>query len=133
MLDCGLLACLSEANPNTMLLNDNAFVEFKGAFTENFVLQHLKATNNISIFYYSKDNSTMEIDFLLQTEEKVIPIEVKASVNVKSKSLSLFVNEDFKDKNFKAVRFSLKAYIDQEWMENITLYAVDSYIRSILV
>ena len=133
MLDCGLLACLSEANPNTMLLNDNAFVEFKGAFTENFVLQHLKATNNISIFYYSKDNSTMEIDFLLQTEEKVIPIEVKASVNVKSKSLSLFVNEDFKDKNFKAVRFSLKPYIDQEWMENITLYAVDSYIRSILV
>ena len=133
MLDCGLLACLSDANPNTMLLNDNAFVEFKGSFTENFVLQHLKATNNISIFYYSKDNSTMEIDFLLQTEEKVIPIEVKASVNVKSKSLSLFVNEDFKDKNFKAVRFSLKPYIDQEWMENITLYAVDSYIRSILV
>ena len=133
MLDCGLLACLSEANPNSMLLNENAFVEFKGAFTENYVLQHLKATNNISVYYYSKDNSTMEIDFLIQTEEKVIPIEVKASVNVKSKSLSLFVNEDFKDKNFKAVRLSLKPYIDQEWMENIPLYAVDSYIKNILV
>ena len=87
----------------------------------------MKATNNISVYYYSKDNSTMEIDFLIQTEEKVIPIEVKASVNVKSKSLSLFVNEDFKDRKFKAIRFSLKPFTDQEWMENIPLYAVDSY------
>lgn len=127
LLDCGLLACMSEANPNSMLLNENAFVEFKGAFTENHVLQHLKATKDISVFYYSKDNSTMEIDFLLQNEEKVVPIEVKASVNVKSKSLSLFVNEDFKDRKFKAIRFSLKPFTDQEWMENIPLYAVDSY------
>ena len=127
LLDCGLLACMSEANPNSMLLNENAFVEFKGAFTENYVLQHLKATKDISVFYYSKDNSTMEIDFLLQNEEKVVPIEVKASVNVKSKSLSLFVNEDFKDRKFKAIRFSLKPFTDQEWMKNIPLYAVDSY------
>ena len=127
LLDCGLLACMSEANPNSMLLNENAFVEFKGAFTENYVLQHLKATKDVSVFYYSKDNSTMEIDFLLQNEEKVVPIEVKASVNVKSKSLSLFVNEDFKDRKFKAIRFSLKPFTDQEWMENIPLYAVDSY------
>ena len=127
LLDCGLLACMSEANPNSMLLNENAFVEFKGAFTENYVLQHLKATKDISVYYYSKDNSTMEIDFLLQNEEKVVPIEVKASVNVKSKSLSLFVNEDFKDRKFKAIRFSLKPFADQEWMENIPLYAVDSY------
>ena len=127
LLDCGLLACISEANPNSMLLNENAFVEFKGAFTENYVLQHLKATKDVSVFYYSKDNSTMEIDFLLQNEEKVVPIEVKASVNVKSKSLSLFVNEDFKDRKFKAIRFSLKPFTDQEWMENIPLYAVDSY------
>ena len=91
------------------------------------MLQHLKATKDVSIFYYSKDNSTMEIDFLLQNEEKVVPIEVKASVNVKSKSLSLFVNEDFKDRKFKAIRFSLKPFTDQEWMENIPLYAVDSY------
>lgn len=127
LLDCGLLACLSEANPNSMLLNDNAFVEFKGALTENYVLQHLKATKDVSVFYYSKDNSTMEIDFILQTEEKIIPIEVKASVNVKSKSLSLFVNEDYKDKKFKAVRFSLKPYVDQEWMENVPLYSLDSF------
>lgn len=55
MLDCGLQACLSEANPNMLLLNDNAFVEFKGALAENFVLLHLKSTPDSSVFYYSKD------------------------------------------------------------------------------
>ena len=71
----------------------------------------------------------MEIDFLVQNDERIIPIEVKASVNVKSKSLSLFVNEDYKDKNFKAVRFSLKPFMDQDWMVNVPLYAIDSYMK----
>jgi len=128
MLDCGLLACMSEANPNMLLLNDNAFVEFKGAFAENFVLQHLKAVPNSSIFYYSKDNSTMEIDFLFQTEERIVPIEVKAAENVASRSLYLFVNEDFKEQGFTGLRFSLKPYIQQSWMENVPLYAVESVV-----
>lgn len=71
----------------------------------------------------------MEIDFLVQNDDRIIPIEVKASVNVKSKSLSLFVNEDYKDKNFKAVRFSLKPFMDQDWMVNVPLYAIDSYMK----
>lgn len=126
MLDCGLLACMSEANPNMLLLDHNAFVEFKGAFAENFVLQHLKTIPNSSVFYYCKDNSTMEIDFLFQTEERIIPIEVKAEENVRSRSLYLFVNEDFKEQNFMGLRFSLKPYIQQSWMENVPLYAVES-------
>lgn len=131
MLDCGLLACMSEANPNMLLLNDNAFVEFKGAFAENFVLQHLKAVPNSSIFYYSKDNSTMEIDFLFQTEEHIVPIEVKAAENVASRSLYLFVNEDFKEQGFRGLRFSLKPYIQQSWMENVPLYAVESVVQGL--
>lgn len=129
LIDCGLLACLSDSNPYSLLLGDNAFVEYKGAYTENFVLQHLMTVPDTSVYYFSKDNSTMEIDFLFQTNNRIIPIEVKASVNTKSKSLSRFVHEDFKEKNFKAIRLSLLAYEDQGWMENVPLYAVDSFIR----
>ena len=112
-----------------LLLDHNAFVGFKGAFAENFVLQHLRTIPNSSVFYYSKDNSTMEIDFLFQTEERIVPIEVKAEENVRSRSLYLFVNEDFKEQDFMGVRFSLKPYIQQSWMENVPLYAVESVIK----
>ncbi len=129
MLDCGLLACMAEANPNAMLLGTNAFTEFKGAFAENYVLQQMKATLGTTVYYYSKDNSTMEVDFLFQTQERVVPTEVKAEENVKSKSLSLFINEDFKNLNLKGLRCSMKPYIDQGWMENIPLYAVEEYLK----
>ena len=129
MLDCGLLACMSEANPNEMLLGTKAFTEFKGAFAENFVLQQMKAVCETSVFYFSKDNSTMEVDFLYQTRDRVVPVEVKAEENVKSKSLSNFVNEDFKELNLKALRVSMKPYIDQGWMENIPLYAIEAFLN----
>ena len=129
MLDCGLLACMAEANPNAMLLGTNAFTEFKGAFAENYVLQQMIATLDTTVYYYSKDNSTMEVDFLFQTRERVVPTEVKAEENVKSKSLSLFINEDFKNLNLKGLRCSMKPYIDQGWMENIPLYAVEEYLK----
>ena len=129
VLDCGLLACMSEANPNAMLLGTNAFIEFKGAFTENYVLQQLKAAGYRSIFYYSKEKSTMEIDFLFQTADRIVPVEVKAEENVKSKSLSTFVNCEFQARNFKALRISMRPYIDQGWMENIPLYATEGYGR----
>ena len=129
LFDCGLLACMAEANPNAMLLGDNAFIEFKGAFSENFVLQQLKSTG-LSVYYYSKEKSTMEVDFLYQTADRVVPIEVKAEENVKSKSLATFVNQEFRDKSLKAIRISMKPYIDQQWMENIPLYATESYINT---
>lgn len=129
LFDCGLLACMAEANPNAMLLGDNAFIEFKGAFSENFVLQQLKSTG-LSVYYYSKEKSTMEVDFLYQTADRVVPIEVKAEENVKSKSLATFVNQEFRDKSLKAIRISMKPYIDQQWMENIPLYATESYIKA---
>lgn len=128
--DCGLLACLAEANPNTMLLGMNPFVEFKGAFSENFVLQQLISAGCKSIYYYSKEKSTMEIDFLCQTSEKIVPVEVKAEENVKSKSFSTFIQQEFKEKSFKGLRCSMKPYIDQGWMENIPLYAVEAYIQA---
>ena len=71
----------------------------------------------------------MEVDFLLQTQKRVVPTEVKAEENVKSKSLSLFIKEDFKNLNLKGLRCSMKPYIDQGWMENIPLYAVEEYLK----
>ena len=128
LLDCGLLACMSEADPNKMLIGDNAFVEFKGALTENFVLQQIKSLDRIPVYYYSKENSQLEIDFIAQTD-RVIPIEVKAEENTKSKSLSTFVRIENADKNLKGLRLSMKPYIDQDWMENIPLYAIIGYLK----
>lgn len=130
VLDCGLLACMSEANPNQMLLGMNAFTEFKGSFAENFVIQQIKASGCQSAYYYSKDNSTMEIDFLYQTVDRVVPVEVKAEENVRSHSLSNFVQNDFAEKNLKGLRMSMKPYIDQGWMENIPLYSAESYVKN---
>ena len=127
-LDCGLLACMSEANPNEMLLGNNAFVEFKGAFSENFVIEQIKSLDKIPVFYYAKENSQMEIDFIIQTD-RVIPMEVKAEENTKSKSLSTFVRIDNANNGMKGLRVSMKPYIDQGWMENIPLYSLWSYLN----
>ena len=129
LLDCGLLACLSEANPHAMLLGTNAIDAFKEAFTENYVLQQMRVACGGSVFYFSKENSTMEVDFLYQTPTHIVPVEVKAGVNVKAKSFSLFINEDFKHLSLHGVRFSMLPYIDQGWMENVPLYGAEAYLR----
>ena len=127
MNDCGLLAAMSEAEPREMLLGDNLFREFKGAFTENYVLQQLVPQQDLSVYYFSKEKSTQEIDFLVQTPLRIIPVEVKAEENVKSKSLSVFINADHKQLSLRGVRCSMKPYMDQGWMENIPLFAVESF------
>ena len=125
MLDCGLLAYLSEARPQDMLLGDNAFTEFKGAFTENYFLQELVGIGDIPTYYYSKDNSTLEIEFLVQYDGQVFPCEVKAEHNVKAKSLSNFVANEYPEQHLHGLRFSMMPYIDQGWMENIPLSCVE--------
>lgn len=128
--DCGLLSCLCHAPAKDLLLGTSAFTEYKGALTENYVLQQIRAiTDNSDVFYFAKDNSTQEIDFLVETENRIIPIEVKAEENVKSKSLYGFINVDHIGNHLKGLRISMKPYIDQGWMENIPLYAVEAYIR----
>ena len=129
LLDVGLLGAMSKASPRLMLINNGVFTEFKGAFTENYVLEQLKSMDGLDAYYFSKDNSTQEVDFLVQTAERVIPIEVKAEENVKSKSLKQFVTVDHAEKNLKGLRCSMKPYIDQDWMENIPLYGVLGYIN----
>ncbi len=126
VFDVGLLGAMANMPAKLMLIKNDVFRESKGAFTENFVAQQLfnRSRNDLGVFYFSKDNSAMELDFLVQTGSRVVPIEVKAEENVKSKSLRMFVTYEFPEKNLKGLRLSMKDYIDQGWMENIPLYAV---------
>lgn len=123
MLDCGLLACLAGVPASQILAEDNIFHEWKGAFSEQYVLQQLLSVYD-SVAYWSSNDSECEIDFLVQTENTIVPIEVKAEENVKSKSLHHFVTERYP--LLRGVRFSMKDYIEQDWLINIPLYAVCS-------
>ena len=124
VLDVGLLGAMVNAPASQVLINDNIFSEYKGAFSENYVLTQLVTIPRLVISYFSKEDSTVEVDFLVQDMDKLIPIEVKAEENVKSKSLRQFVTKDNQDSGMKGVRLSMKGYIDQDWMENIPLFAV---------
>ena len=130
LLDVGLLGALSKAPARQMLVDNTIFSEFKGSFTENYVLQQISASDRFPIYYFSKDNSTQEIDFLVQTDEKIIPVEVKAEENVKSKSLRGFIDDNASEQ-LKGLRCSMLPYIDQNWMENIPLYSVEGYFNGI--
>ena len=129
LLDCGLLALLSDSRPQDMLLGDNAFTEFKGAYTENYFLQELIGIGHIPTYYYSKDNSILEIEFLAQYDGMVFPCEVKAEENVKAKSLRTFVTSEFPELSLHGLRFSMLPYINQEWMENIPLSGIEGYFQ----
>ena len=90
LLDVGLLGCMSGISKSVLLEENDMFKEFKGALTEQYVLQQLKATANYGIYYYTTDRSSCEIDFLLDDREKVIPLEVKVEENLKAKSLKTY-------------------------------------------
>lgn len=121
MLDCGLMGAQANVPADRILIGDNIFKEYKGAFTEQYVAQQLMAMPDTSIFYYSNDNSTMEIDFLVQQGSEVTPIEVKAEENLRSKSLRTYVE---RHPGLHGIRFSMNGYKRQEWMTNVPLYAV---------
>lgn len=125
LLDCGLLACMADAPANQMLIGDNVFAEFKGAFTEQYVLQQLKAAQ-LSPYYWSNAKTPAEIDFVLQHAGRIIPVEVKAEKNVRSRSLAQFIKEH---PELKGARFSMQGYTDQGWMENIPLVALSSWLQ----
>lgn len=123
LLDCGLLACMADAPADQMLIGDNVFVEFKGAFTEQYVLQQLLAVG-LTPYYWSNAKTPAEIDFIVQQGSRVVPIEVKAEENVRARSLSQFIKDN---PGLKGLRLSMKGYANQEWMENVPLVAIDAF------
>ncbi len=125
LLDCGLLACMSDAPIDQMLVGDNVFTEFKGMFTEQYVMQQLKAAG-LTPYYWSSSKTPSEIDFVIQKDARIIPIEVKAEENVRSRSLPQFVKDHAE---LKGLRISMKGYVDQGWMENIPLVGIAAYLE----
>ena len=119
MLDVGLMGAMAETSAESMLVGDNVFSEYKGAFTELFVFTQLMS-RHFSLYYHAVESSTIEIDFLTQWHDRVIPIEVKAEVNVKAKSLHTFINNN---PELQGLRFSMLPYKKQDWVINVPLYA----------
>lgn len=121
LLDVGLLGAMSRLKSSTIISGNDIFTEFKGALTEQYVLQQLVL--KYAPCYFAKAKSTQEIDFLIEDEEDhVIPLEVKAETNVKAKSLRQYVLEN---NPFLAYRISMNDYKQEEWLVNLPLYAVN--------
>lgn len=126
LLDVGLLGAMADISSNTIVEGNRIFTEFKGALAEQYVLQELIAEDHLNPMYYSAANSRMEIDFIVQKGDEVIPIEVKAEENLRAKSLRSYC-EKYKPKT--AVRFSMSDYREQDWMVNVPLYEINWLIE----
>lgn len=124
VVDVGLLCAMVEMDVRTLLEGNNLFEEFKGALTEQFVLQQLILMKEMSVYYWSAEKATAEIDFLVQFSGQIIPIEVKAEENLKAKSLKLFCQ---KYKPIMAIRTSMSDFREEDWMLNLPLYAIGKF------
>ena len=122
LVDVGLLSCQVRLGQTVLLEGDRLFNEFKGALTEQYVLQQLKTVKELGTYYWTNDRGSAEIDFLLDTGTEVIPVEVKAEKNLKAKSLKTYC-EKFKPKT--AIRTSMSDYKKEDWLTNIPLWAIE--------
>lgn len=121
MLDVGLLGAMGELDASSIFGGSSIFTEFKGAMTEQYVLQQLVSDTKYTPYYYSGEKSTYETDFLIQKGQDIVPLEVKAEENLKSKSLRVYVE---KFHPALAVRTSMSKARTQDWMVNIPLWAI---------
>ncbi len=119
LLDLGLLNAMANVSEQILLYKNQILIEFKGALTEQFVAQELRLKYDLN--YWTADNATAELDFIIQKNQELFPIEVKAEENLKAKSLKVF-EEKFKSNN--ATRISMNQYRKENWLENRPLYAV---------
>ena len=121
LLDVGLLGAMAGFDPTAVLDGNAAFTEFKGSLTEQYVCQQLISDCGLAPYYWSAENSSGEIDFLVQRANGVYAIEVKAEENLRAKSLRAFKAAH---PEIRSVRFSLSGYRAQDWMRNVPLYAM---------
>jgi predicted AAA+ superfamily ATPase len=121
MLDVGLLAALADLSIQTVLQGNALFEEFKGALTEQYVAQELCLLEGAKASYWSSDTSRAEVDFLIQGQDSIYPLEVKAAENLQAKSLKVY-NEKFSPP--RCLRTSLSPYREERWLTNIPLYAL---------
>ncbi len=124
LLDVGLLAAMGNIDIQTLIADQSLFEEFKGAITEQYVLQQLKSIDQLPVYYWSAEKATAEIDFVVQYQNKIIPIEVKAAENLKAKSLKTY-HQKYNPET--SIRISLSDYRKEEWLVNLPLYACGNF------
>lgn len=122
VLDVGLLSAMSELDIKSLLEGNKLFNEFKGALTEQYVLQQLIASKKITPYYWSAEKATAEIDFIFQSGMDIVPLEVKAAENLQAKSLKSYCQ---RYKTRSAIRTSMSDYREEEWLTNVPLYAIN--------
>lgn len=121
MLDMGLLGAMVSTDPVQVLIENKMFSEYKGGITEQYVLQQMKSHGIAPIYYYSAKNSRLELDFIIQRNAQLVPIEVKAKSNIRANSLTSLLR---KRQDLHADRYSMLPYKEEEHLTNIPLYAV---------
>jgi predicted AAA+ superfamily ATPase len=130
LLDVGLLAAMGNLDIQTLIADQSLFEEFKGAITEQYVLQQLKSIEQLPVYYWSAEKATAEIDFLVQYQNHIIPIEVKAAENLKAKSLKTY-HQKFNPEI--SIRTSLSDYRKEDWLINLPLYGFWSLLDELHV
>ncbi|MGN8749571.1 ATP-binding protein [Oscillospiraceae bacterium HCP3S3_D12] len=123
IVDVGLLGCMTGLRQRTLLDGDDLFIEFKGALTEQYVCQQLKTIEDLGVYYYTNDRGSCEIDFVVDTGEQIVPIEVKAETNLRAKSLKTY-RDRFEPE--LSVRTSMADYKKEDWLLNLPLYAIEN-------
>jgi predicted AAA+ superfamily ATPase len=124
ILDVGLMGAMADVPASQIMVGENIFKEYKGAFTEVYIESQL-ATTGIPVYYHSVESSRIELDFVIQLCDNVYPVEAKAEENVKAKSMKVFIGSN---PQLKGIRLSMKDYKEQSWLENIPLYAFREYL-----
>ena len=123
IVDVGLFGFMTGLRQRTLLDGDDLFVEFKGALIEQYVCQQLKTIEDLGVYYYTNDRGSCEIDFVVDTGEQIVPIEVKAETNLRAKSLKTY-RERFEPE--LSVRTSMADYKKEDWLLNLPLYAIEN-------
>lgn len=126
LLDVGLLGCMSGVNAKTLLDGNRLFVEFKGALTEQYVLQQLITEKSFNVFYYANNNGRCEVDLTIDSGDQVVPVEVKAETNLKAKSLKTYIDKYLPQ---TAIRTSLADFKREARLVNLPLYAIENLPR----
>lgn len=125
-LDVGLLGCMAGINALSIIVNPDSLTEFKGMLTEEYVCQQLVSIG-FKPFYWSNDTTPAELDFIIDVDGQPIPIEVKAAVNVRSRSLSQFLKDN---PGINGIRFSLAGYVEQDRLTNYPLFTIPYYFEN---
>ena len=128
LVDVGLLGCMAGLRQRTLLDGNNLFSEFKGALTEQYVCQQLKTIEDLGVYYYTNDRGSCEVDFVIDTGELIVPVEVKAEVNLRAKSLKTYQEKFLPE---VSVRTSMADFKREDWLVNLPLYAIENVIGTV--